>query len=34
VTICLLVTVDVIGKLSHFTDEWVKYFGTPEALEV
>ncbi|XP_030761620.1 integrator complex subunit 5 [Sitophilus oryzae] len=28
-----LLTVDVIGKLYHFIEEWIKYFGTPEALE-
>ncbi|XP_066144042.1 integrator complex subunit 5 isoform X1 [Euwallacea fornicatus] len=28
-----ILTVDIIGKLCHFTDDWIKYFGTPEALE-
>ncbi|KAJ8931709.1 hypothetical protein NQ314_015356 [Rhamnusium bicolor] len=26
-------TVEIIGRLYHFIDDWCKYFGTPEALE-
>ncbi|XP_060525914.1 integrator complex subunit 5 [Cylas formicarius] len=29
----LLLTTDVIGKLYHMADDWIKYFGTPENLE-
>lgn len=29
-----LVTVEVVGRLYHFIEDWCKYFGTPEALEV
>ncbi|KAF7279142.1 hypothetical protein GWI33_007556 [Rhynchophorus ferrugineus] len=28
-----ILSVEVIGKLYHFIDDWIKYFGTPEALE-
>lgn len=28
-----LLTVEVMGKLYHLTDDWIKYFGTPEELE-
>ncbi|CAG9762733.1 unnamed protein product [Ceutorhynchus assimilis] len=28
-----ILSVEVIGNLHHFIDDWIKYFGTPEALE-
>lgn len=30
----ILVTVEIVGRLYHFIEDWCKYFGTPEALEV
>lgn len=29
-----VVTADIIMQLSNFTDDWCKYFGSSEALEV
>lgn len=30
----VLVTLDVIMKLCQFIDDWCRYFGLPEAIEV
>ncbi|KAJ8920161.1 hypothetical protein NQ315_011822 [Exocentrus adspersus] len=29
-----ILNVEIIGRLYHFIEDWCKYFGTPEALEV
>ncbi|KAL1494259.1 hypothetical protein ABEB36_009883 [Hypothenemus hampei] len=28
-----ILSVEIIGKLCHHIEDWIKYFGTPEALE-
>ncbi|XP_023310330.1 integrator complex subunit 5-like [Anoplophora glabripennis] len=28
-----ILTVEVVGRLYHFIEDWCRYFGTPEALE-